>query len=199
MSCEYWYLQNVFLFLYHCCILSEIKLTTTMCLTHWGRVTHICVSDLTSIGSDNGLSPGRRQAIIRTNAGILLIRPLGTHFSEFLVKILIFSFKKMRLKVSSAIRRPFCLGLNELKQCYVMLDHWHNWGSADSGRLPFGSPTSMTRKQGSWDVGTNDSVRPRVDQAEKEKHTLGTQIADEINLSGINMIFIDQKPVARRW
>ena len=25
-------------------------------LTHWGRVTHICVSDLTRIGSDNGLS-----------------------------------------------------------------------------------------------------------------------------------------------
>ena len=81
-------------------------------LTHWGRVTHICVSDLTSIGSDNGLSPGRHQAIIRTNAGILLIRPLGTNFSEFLVEILIFSFKKMRLKVSSAKRRPFCLGLN---------------------------------------------------------------------------------------
>ena len=83
-------------------------------LTHWGRVTHICISDLTSIGSDNGLSPGRRQAIIRTNAGILLIRPLGTSFSEFLVEILIFSFKKMRLKVSSAKRRPFCLGLDEL-------------------------------------------------------------------------------------
>ena len=33
-------------------------------LTHWGRVTHICVSKLTTIGSDNGLSPGRRQAII---------------------------------------------------------------------------------------------------------------------------------------
>ena len=29
-------------------------------LTHWGRVTHICVSKLTIIGSDNGLSPGRR-------------------------------------------------------------------------------------------------------------------------------------------
>ena len=64
-------------------------------LTHWGRVTHICVSDLTSIGSDNGLSPGRRQAIIKTNAGILLIRPLGTNFSEFLVEILIFSLKKI--------------------------------------------------------------------------------------------------------
>ena len=85
-------------------------------LTHWGRVTHICVSDLTSIGSDNGLSPGRRQAIIWTNAGILLIRPLETNFSEFLVEILIFSFKKMRLKVSSVKRRPFCLGLNELIQ-----------------------------------------------------------------------------------
>ena len=85
-------------------------------LTHWGRVTHICVSDLTSIGSDNGLSPGRRHAIIRTNAGILLIRPVGTNFSESLVKILIFSFKKMRLRVSSAKRRPFCLGLNELMQ-----------------------------------------------------------------------------------
>ena len=84
-------------------------------LTHWGRVTHICVSDLTSIGSDKGLSPGRRQAIIRTNAGILLIRPLGTNFSEFFVEILIFSFKKMHLKMSSAKRRPFCLGLNELK------------------------------------------------------------------------------------
>ena len=83
-------------------------------LTHLGRETHICVSDLTSIGSDNGLSPGRRQAIIKTNAGILLIRPLWTNFSEFLVEILIFSFKKMRLKVSSAKRRPFCLGLYEL-------------------------------------------------------------------------------------
>ena len=77
-------------------------------------MTHICVSDLTSVGSDNGLSPGLRQAIIRTNAGIVLIRPLGTNFSEFLVEILKFSFKKMRLKVSSAKRRPFCLGPNVL-------------------------------------------------------------------------------------
>ena len=33
-------------------------------LTHWSRVTHICVGNLAIIGSDNGLSPGRRQAII---------------------------------------------------------------------------------------------------------------------------------------
>ena len=42
-------------------------------LTHWGRVTQICVGKLTIIGSDNGLSPARRQAISWTNAGILLI------------------------------------------------------------------------------------------------------------------------------
>ena len=83
-------------------------------LSHWGRVTHICVSEITMIGSDNGLSPGRRQAIIWTNAGLLLIGPLGTHFSEIWIEIQTFSFKKIHLKVSSAKRRPFCLGLSEL-------------------------------------------------------------------------------------
>ena len=73
-----------------------------------------CVGKLTIIGSDNGLSPDRCQAIIWTNAGILLIGPLGTNFSEILIEILIFSFKKMRLNVSSAKRRPSCLGLNVL-------------------------------------------------------------------------------------
>ena len=86
-------------------------------LTHWGRVTQICVSKLTIIGSDNGLSPGRRQAIIWTNAGILLIRPLGTNFNEILVEILTFLFMKMRLKVSFAKWRPFCLGFNVLILC----------------------------------------------------------------------------------
>ena len=83
-------------------------------LTHWGRVTHICVSNLAIISSDNGLSPGRRQAIIWTNAGILLIRPLGTNLSENLNEIHTFSFKKMHLKMS-AKWRPFCLGLNVLR------------------------------------------------------------------------------------
>ena len=52
-------------------------------LTYWGRVTHICVGKLTIIGPDNGLLPGRHQAIIWTNAGILSIGPLaclGTNF-----------------------------------------------------------------------------------------------------------------------
>ena len=83
-------------------------------LTHWGRVTHICVNKLTIIGSGNGLSPGRRQAIIWTNAGILLIGPLVTNFSEILIEMKTFSFKKMHSKISSGKWRPSCLGLNEL-------------------------------------------------------------------------------------
>ena len=78
-------------------------------------MTHICVSKLTIIGSDNGLSPGRRQAIIWTNAGILLIRTLGTNFNEILGKINSFSFKEMHLKMSSEKGRLFSFGFNELR------------------------------------------------------------------------------------
>ena len=83
-------------------------------LAHWGQVTHICVSKLTIIGSDYGFSPGRHQAITWTNAGLLLIKPLGTNFSEMLFGIQTFSFKKMHFKMSSAKWRPFCFGLNVL-------------------------------------------------------------------------------------
>ena len=62
---------------------------------------------------DNGLSPGRRLAIIWANAGVLLIGPLGTNFSEISVEIYTFSLKKMHwiLKMSSGKWRPFCFGL----------------------------------------------------------------------------------------
>ena len=69
-------------------------------LTQWGRVTHICVSKLSILGSDNGLSP-------TTNAEMLLSWPLGTNFSEILIDINTFSFKKMYLKMSSGKLRPF--------------------------------------------------------------------------------------------
>ena len=82
-------------------------------LIHWGRVTHICVGKQIIIGS--GLSPGRRQAIIWTNAGILLIGPLGTNFSENLIRIQTSSFNKMHLKMSFAKWHSFCLGLNVLR------------------------------------------------------------------------------------
>ena len=83
-------------------------------LTYWGRVTHICISKLTIIGSDNGLLLGRCQAIVWTSAGILLIRPLGTNFSEILIEIHTFLFKKMLWKMASGKWRPFCLCLNVL-------------------------------------------------------------------------------------
>ena len=76
---------------------------------------HICVGKLTIIDSGNGLAPSRRQAIIWTNAGILLIGSLGTNFNEILIGIQTFSFNKMHLKMSPAKWRPFCLGLNLLK------------------------------------------------------------------------------------
>ena len=44
-------------------------------LTYWGRVMQICISKLTIIDSDNGLSPGRCQAIIWTTADILPLSP----------------------------------------------------------------------------------------------------------------------------
>ena len=86
-----------------------------MWLTHWGWV-HICVSKLTIIGSDNGLSPGWRPAIIWANGGILLTGPLGTNFIEILIAIETFSFEKMHLKILSGKCRPFCLDLNVLKK-----------------------------------------------------------------------------------
>ena len=87
----------------------------SLSLTHWGWVTHICVGNLTSIGSDNGLSPYQSQAIIWINARILFIGHVGTNFSEISNETLTFSFKKMHFTASSAKWRPFCLGLNVLR------------------------------------------------------------------------------------
>ena len=77
-----------------------------------GAEWHICVSKLTIIGLDNGLSHTWCQAIIWTNAGMLF--PLVTNFSEILIKIHAFSFKKMNFKMSSGNWWSFCLGRNIL-------------------------------------------------------------------------------------
>ena len=113
-------------YVYTCIFVSVcFNLVVTVCdsyigmchqaLTHWGRVTHIYVGKLIIIGSDNGLSPDRRQAIIWTNAGLLSIGPLRTYFSENLIKVQQFSLKRMHVKMSSAKWRPSCLGLNVLR------------------------------------------------------------------------------------
>ena len=94
-----------------------------MCiLTHWARVTHTCISKWTIIGPDNSLSPDRCQAIIWTNAGILLTGPLGTNFSDISIKIHKLSFKKMHLEMSVKWR-PFCLGLNVLSDLVLKQEY----------------------------------------------------------------------------
>ena len=61
---------------------------------------NICIAKQTLIGSGNGLAPGQRQAIIWTNAEILLIRTSGRFkFQQNLSNIHTFSFKKMDLKI----------------------------------------------------------------------------------------------------
>ena len=67
--------------------IKSFRLCLCQCILNSNDILHehdlyICVSTLTIIGSDYGLSPGRRKAIIWTNAGILLIRNSGTNFSE---------------------------------------------------------------------------------------------------------------------
>ena len=144
-------------------------------LTHWGRATHICVSKLTIIGSDNGLSPGRRQAIIWTNAGILLIEALGTNFSEILIGIHIFSFKKMRLKMSSAKWRPFCLGLNvlmEIPPCY-----------SDICRLINGV-----------NITTEDEHMWLIPYTEGEPHTLKVTFNQPIHMAGLRFWNYNKSP-----
>ena len=66
---------------------------------------HICISKLTIIGSDSG----RRQAITWTNAGTLLIGPLGTIFREILIKVHAVSFRQMHLKMQAILSRPQCV------------------------------------------------------------------------------------------
>ena len=67
------------------------------------------------IGSDNGLSPVRRQAITWTNANLFSVWPLGTHLGEIPIKIQISTFTKMHLKKSSAKWRPLARGGDEFK------------------------------------------------------------------------------------
>ena len=110
-------------------------------------MTHICVSRLTIIGTDNGLSPGRRQAIIWTNAGILLIGPLGTNFNETSIAIHTFSFKKIHLKLSSGKWRPFFLGLDVSRDCSCL---GGSYGISCPAQGRHGSPARGTSPDNKW-------------------------------------------------
>ena len=77
-------------------ILKESIWVITINLTHWDRLTHIRVCKLTIIGSDNGLSPGRRCCNI--------VNSRSRNRLQW----------NLNLKMSSVKWRPFCLGLHML-------------------------------------------------------------------------------------
>ena len=92
-------------------------------LTRWGRMTRKCISELTIIGSYNGLLPAQCQAIIWTNIVNWTLR------KKIVIKIRTFSFTKKLLKVSSTKWQPFCLGLyvltfcgHYLNQCWLLIN-----------------------------------------------------------------------------
>ena len=81
-------------------------------------MTHICVGNLTIIGSNNGLALTRR-----TNDGILLIGPLGTNFGDILIEIQKFSLKKIRVKMSS-VKCLFCMPCVEWVWMFFVLSFY---------------------------------------------------------------------------
>ena len=100
-------------------------------ITHWrlGTYIYILVNWIIN-GSGNGLSPARCQAITSTNADSLLIKPLGTNFSETLFEIQLFSFRWMHLKILSGKFQPFCSGLTMITKAslYLAVLFWSGCG-----------------------------------------------------------------------
>ena len=86
-------------------------------LIHWGRVTHICVGNLTIIGSDNGSWPDHRQVIIWISAGILLIGSFGTNFSEiYNIFIQENAFESVVCRMAAIMYRPQCVKVSSVFQ-----------------------------------------------------------------------------------
>ena len=90
-------------------------------------MTHICVSNLNIVGSDNGLSPDRRQAITWTKDDFLTIGALGTNFSENWIEIRTFSlknaFENVVCEMAAILSRRRCIyGVWKLlskNYCYI--------------------------------------------------------------------------------
>ena len=101
------------------------KVNSWRLLTHWGQLTHICVSKLNSIGSGNGLVPGRRQTIMWTNDGILP-RKIGLWDIEQIHRLSKHNRNAGLLKPSSSFQSHLARGMatwDELNMDGKML--WH--------------------------------------------------------------------------
>ena len=89
-------------------------------ITDWGRVTHICISKWTIIGSDNGFVTWSASSHYLNQCWNIINFTLKNRF-QWLIKIHIFSFKKMHLKMLSAEWHLFCLGLNVITEILTCL------------------------------------------------------------------------------
>ena len=119
-------------------------------------MTHICIAKLTIIGSDNGLSPGRHQAIIWTTAGILLIGPLGTQFSEIFSRnsnILIqdIAFENVVCEKAAILSQPQCV--NADMRCIAKVTETVLWYIFI---IPLNSEVSARDGVGSMDAVVED-------------------------------------------
>ena len=112
-----------------------------------GRVTPICVGEISKINSNSGLLPGRCQAIILANGGILLIGPLGTNISGILIEILAFSETVWNVcKTTTILHRVQCVSLICIFHIYVFHRQQPCWISS----LPGAGNGSRCRAANGW-------------------------------------------------
>ena len=83
-------------------------------------MTHFCVTNLTTNGSDHGLLSWTKPL-----SNPMLKYCLGTNFGEIVIQIQTFSFKKMHLKVSSTKWGLFCVCYHFIHKIHYLLYTTH--------------------------------------------------------------------------
>ena len=127
-------------------------------------------------GTGNDLSLVGRKVIILTSADILPIWPLGTIFSENLIKIQTFSVKRMQLKVLSANWQPFCSDLNRFMYCSFHLQGsdgqmYQVWfDNLKSLKIKYDLAVSLgLRGVGMWEADALDYTNTTVGQKQRQE------------------------------
>ena len=91
-----------------------------------------------------------------TNSDLLSITLLATNVNDFLIKIQLFSFKKMHLKVSAKCQ-PFCLNLSVL--VYTVIHYSMPWHTGMSSKA-WHQCIVISTVHG-WEHGNQDLMRLR--------------------------------------
>ena len=148
-------------------------------------MTHICVIKVTIIGSDNGSSPGRRQAIIWTKCWDTVNRTLGNKLQWNLNRNLyIFiqenAFENVVWKMAAIMSRPQCV------KAYPTFFHSPN--QATCGRLVGSSIKKNTTLI--WQNSAN--FGPPHDFVECGPPHARWKKKKKVNLTGMNLFNINQ-------